>query len=26
LNAQYANCTNCHVKIHGSRTSPVFFR
>jgi predicted CXXCH cytochrome family protein len=25
-NAQYANCTNCHVKIHGSRTSPVFFR
>ena len=26
LNAQYANCTNCHVKIHGSQTSPVFFR
>lgn len=26
LNAQYANCTNCHVKIHGSRTSSVFFR
>ena len=26
LNAQYANCTNCHVKIHGSRSSPVFFR
>lgn len=26
LNAQYANCTNCHVKIHGSRTNPVFFR
>ena len=26
LNAQYGNCTNCHVKIHGSRTSPVFFR
>lgn len=26
LNAQYASCTNCHVKIHGSRTSPVFFR
>ena len=26
LNAQYANCTNCHIKIHGSRTSPVFFR
>lgn len=25
-NAQYANCTNCHVKIHGSRSSPVFFR
>ena len=25
-NAQYANCTNCHIKIHGSRTSPVFFR
>lgn len=24
--AQYANCTACHVKIHGSRTSPVFFR
>jgi predicted CXXCH cytochrome family protein len=26
LNAQYANCTACHVKIHGSRSSPVFFR
>jgi predicted CXXCH cytochrome family protein len=26
LNAQYANCTSCHVKIHGSHTSPVFFR
>jgi predicted CXXCH cytochrome family protein len=26
LNAQYANCTSCHVKIHGSRSSPVFFR
>jgi predicted CXXCH cytochrome family protein len=26
LNAQYNSCTNCHVKIHGSRTSPVFFR
>lgn len=26
LNAQYANCTNCHIKVHGSRTSPVFFR
>jgi predicted CXXCH cytochrome family protein len=25
-NAQYASCTNCHIKIHGSRTSPVFFR
>lgn len=25
-NAQYANCTACHVKIHGSRSSPVFFR
>jgi predicted CXXCH cytochrome family protein len=25
-NAQYANCTVCHVKIHGSRSSPVFFR
>ena len=25
-NAQYNNCTACHVKIHGSRTSPVFFR
>jgi predicted CXXCH cytochrome family protein len=25
-NAQYANCTNCHVKIHGSYSSPVFFR
>jgi predicted CXXCH cytochrome family protein len=25
-NAQYANCTACHIKIHGSRTSPVFFR
>ncbi|HEV8369747.1 MAG TPA: DmsE family decaheme c-type cytochrome [Pyrinomonadaceae bacterium] len=25
-NAQYANCTACHVKVHGSRTSPVFFR
>ena len=25
-NAQYANCTACHVKIHGSRTNPVFFR
>jgi predicted CXXCH cytochrome family protein len=25
-NAQYANCTACHVKIHGSHTSPVFFR
>lgn len=26
LNAQYASCTNCHMKIHGSRSSPVFFR
>ena len=26
LNAQYNSCTNCHVKVHGSRTSPVFFR
>jgi DmsE family decaheme c-type cytochrome len=26
LNAQYGNCTACHVKIHGSRSSPVFFR
>ena len=26
LNAQYASCTNCHIKIHGSHTSPVFFR
>jgi predicted CXXCH cytochrome family protein len=25
-NAQYGNCTACHVKVHGSRTSPVFFR
>jgi len=25
-NAQYANCTACHIKIHGSRSSPVFFR
>jgi predicted CXXCH cytochrome family protein len=26
LNAQYNDCTACHVKIHGSHTSPVFFR
>jgi predicted CXXCH cytochrome family protein len=26
LNAQYADCTSCHVKIHGSHTSPVFMR
>jgi predicted CXXCH cytochrome family protein len=26
LNAQYRDCTACHVKIHGSHTSPVFFR
>ena len=25
-NAQYSNCTACHTKIHGSRSSPVFFR
>ena len=25
-NAQYRDCVACHVKIHGSRTSPVFFR
>ena len=25
-NAQYASCTNCHIKIHGSRSSAVFFR
>jgi predicted CXXCH cytochrome family protein len=25
-NAQYADCTACHIKIHGSRSSPVFFR
>lgn len=25
-NAQYGNCTACHVKIHGSHSSPVFFR
>jgi predicted CXXCH cytochrome family protein len=25
-NAQYASCTNCHVKIHGSRSHPAFFR
>lgn len=25
-NAQYANCTACHVKVHGSHSSPVFFR
>ncbi len=26
LNAQYADCTACHVKVHGSHTSPVFMR
>jgi DmsE family decaheme c-type cytochrome len=26
LNAQYADCTVCHVKIHGSHTSPFFMR
>lgn len=25
-NQQYRDCTACHVKIHGSRSSPVFFR
>ena len=25
-NAQYADCTACHVKIHGSRSHPRFFR
>jgi len=25
-NAQYGNCTACHVKVHGSQSSPVFFR
>ncbi|HEY5837453.1 MAG TPA: cytochrome c3 family protein, partial [Pyrinomonadaceae bacterium] len=25
-NQQYRDCTTCHVKIHGSRSSPVFFR
>lgn len=25
-NAQYGSCTACHVKIHGSHSSPVFFR
>ena len=26
LALQYKDCTICHVKIHGSHTSPVFFR
>jgi predicted CXXCH cytochrome family protein len=26
LNLQYRDCTSCHAKIHGSHTSPVFFR
>jgi DmsE family decaheme c-type cytochrome len=26
LNAQYGNCTECHLKVHGSYVSPVFFR
>jgi predicted CXXCH cytochrome family protein len=26
LAAQYRDCTACHVKIHGSHTSPVFMR
>ena len=25
-NTQYASCTNCHIKIHGSRSHPAFFR
>jgi predicted CXXCH cytochrome family protein len=24
--ASYQNCTNCHVRIHGSNTHPAFFR
>jgi hypothetical protein len=24
--ARFQNCTTCHAKIHGSNTSPVFFR
>jgi predicted CXXCH cytochrome family protein len=26
LNLQYKDCTACHVKIHGSHISPVFFK
>lgn len=26
LNAQYRDCTACHVKVHGSHSSPVFMR
>jgi predicted CXXCH cytochrome family protein len=26
LNQQYKDCTACHVKIHGSYISPVFFK
>ena len=26
LDLQYRDCTACHVKIHGSHTSPVFMR
>jgi predicted CXXCH cytochrome family protein len=26
LSLQYRDCTACHVKIHGSHTSPVFMR
>ena len=26
LALQYKDCTICHIKIHGSHTSPVFFR
>lgn len=26
LGAQYRDCTACHLKVHGSHTSPVFMR
>lgn len=26
LDPRYQNCTNCHVRIHGSNTSPLFLR
>ena len=26
LQVQYRDCTACHVKIHGSHTSPVYMR